>query len=382
MKLHFGHLLGLGALAIAGCAAFFSVYGISQLFAGAFIAVVIMASALEFGKLAMASHLQRNWSKIGILKKIYGVLSVLILVVITSAGIYGFLSNAYQKTADSLSLNEAKVKNVTLKKERYDEELDSYILEKSQLSATVNELSKGLANNVIQYKDAETGEIITTTSSNTRRALEAQLKDAKAQRDKISPKMDVLRDSVTSLELQILDLNINNEAGAELGPLKYIAKLLDVPMDDVINYFILLLVFVFDPLAIALVLATNWVFEQERIKREAASGVVNDVEPIEDIDVTEPIVISPPIIEEVVEYVTEDDIEEIFHQAVIQEPTVISPKEISPEIKKVEPIRNRNTVTSVKPVSEQKKSVNVKDLKNASVRKFTRPIPRRRGDSK
>jgi len=327
MKLHFGHLLGLGALAIAGCAAFFSVYGISQLFAGAFIAVVIMASALEFGKLAMASHLQRNWSKIGIFKKLYGVFSVIILVVITSAGIYGLLSNAYQKTADALSLNDAKVRNVTLKKDRYDEELASYLVEKTQLSTTANELSKGLANNVIQYKDQETGQIITTTSSNTRRALEAQLKDVKAQRDKISPKMDVLRDSVTSLELQILNLNITNEAGAELGPLKYMAKLLDVPMDDVINYFILLLVFVFDPLAIALVLATNWVFEQERIKREGKeevkdkkirdsfpdkSGTMALPKPIEDIEVIEPILIAPPIVEEVVEYVTEEISEEIF----------------------------------------------------------------------
>lgn len=270
MKLHFGHLLGLSALAIAGCAAFFSVYGISQLFAGAFMSVVIMASTLEFGKLVAASYLQRYWKKISIGMRIYVATGVAVLVLVTSAGIYGFLSNAYQKTSDALSLNDAKVKNITLKKDRYNEELSSYTIERAQLNTTVNELSKGLANNVIQYKDKETGQIITTTSSNTRRALEAQLVDAKAQRDKITPKMDVLRDSVTSYELQILNLAINNEAGAEIGPLKYISELLDISMDRVVNYFILLLIFVFDPLAIALVLATNWVFEQERIKRENA----------------------------------------------------------------------------------------------------------------
>jgi len=268
MKLHFGHLLGLSALAIAGCAAFFSVYGISQLFAGAFVAVVIMASALEFGKLIAASYLQRYWKKIATGMKIYVVTGVIVLVGVTSAGIYGFLSNAYQQTSNALGVNDAKVKNITLKKNRYDEELDAYTLERSQLSTTVNELSKGLANNVIQYKDRETGEIITTTSSSTRRALEAQLSDAKGQRDKITPKMDVLRDSVTSMELQILDLNVNNEAGAELGPLIYISELLDISMDRVVNYFILLLIFVFDPLAIALVLATNKVFEDKRIEKE------------------------------------------------------------------------------------------------------------------
>jgi len=151
MKLHFGHLLGLSALSIAGCAAFFSVYGISQLFAGAFFAVVIMASALEFGKLVAASYLQRYWKKIAVGMRIYVVTGVVVLVGVTSAGIYGFLSNAYQQTADALSVNDAKVKNITLKKNRYDEELNSYTVERAQLSATVNELSKGLANNVIQY---------------------------------------------------------------------------------------------------------------------------------------------------------------------------------------------------------------------------------------
>ena len=267
MKLHFGHLLGLSALSIAGCAAFFSVYGISQLFAGAFFAVVIMASALEFGKLVAASYLQRYWKKIAVGMRIYVVTGVVVLVGVTSAGIYGFLSNAYQQTADALSVNDAKVKNITLKKNRYDEELNSYTVERAQLSATVNELSKGLANNVIQYTN-KAGQLITTTSSSTRRALEEQLSDAKAQRDKITPKMDVLRDSVTSLELQILDLNINNEAGADIGPLRYISELLDISMDRVVNYFILLLIFVFDPLAIALVLATNKVFEDKRIEKE------------------------------------------------------------------------------------------------------------------
>jgi len=279
MKLHFGHLLGLSALAIAGCAAFFSVYGISQLFAGAFFAVVIMASALEFGKLIAASYLQRYWKKIATGMKIYVVTGVIVLVGVTSAGIYGFLSNAYQQTSNALGVNDAKVKNITLKKNRYDEELDAYTLERSQLSTTVNELSKGLANNVIQYKDRETGEIITTTSSSTRRALETQLKDAKDQRDKITLKMDVLRDSVTSMELQILDLNVNNEAGAELGPLIYISELLGISMDRVVNYFILLLIFVFDPLAIALVLATNKVFEDKRIEKEEKE--LSEIKPLD-----------------------------------------------------------------------------------------------------
>ena len=249
-------LLGLSALSIAGAAAFFSVTGLSKLFAGAALAVTIMAGTLEFGKLITASFLHEHWGKINTLLKTYLTIGVVVLVLITSMGIYGFLTAAYQKTADELTKIDRQVEVVELKKTRYQEQLESFIKERNDISASITELTKGLSNNVIQYTDT-TGRLITTTSSSTRRVLNDQLDDSKEQRDRISLKIEALTDSVTKLEISILDIEGSSELAAEVGPLKYMSEISGLPMSSVVNIFALMIVFVFDPLAISLVLAFN-----------------------------------------------------------------------------------------------------------------------------
>lgn len=249
-------LLGLSALSIAGAAAFFSVTGLSKLFAGAALAVTIMAGTLEFGKLITASFLHEHWGKINTLLKTYLTIGVVVLVLITSMGIYGFLTAAYQKTADELTKIDRQVEVVELKKTRYQEQLESFIKERNDISASITELTKGLSNNVIQYTDT-TGRLITTTSSSTRRVLNDQLDDSKEQRDRISLRIEALTDSVTKLEISILDIEGSSELAAEVGPLKYMSEISGLPMSSVVNIFALMIVFVFDPLAISLVLAFN-----------------------------------------------------------------------------------------------------------------------------
>jgi len=256
-RVWFGILMVISTLTLSISAAYYSVFGLSSLFAGAKTEVIIMASALEFSKLIVASYLHNNWNKINTLLKSYLTMGVLILMLITSAGIYGFLTSAYQKTADQLSVLDKQTEVVELKKNRFQESLESYQLEKEQLNESISELSKGLSNNVIQYKDKETGEIITTTSSSTRRALESQLNDSKEQRNSISIKIEALTDSITKLDLQILDMESNNEVAAEIGPLRYLSKITGKSMDVIVNWFTLLIVFVFDPLAVAMVIAIN-----------------------------------------------------------------------------------------------------------------------------
>lgn len=256
-RVWFGILMVISTLTLSISAAYYSVFGLSSLFAGAKTEVIIMASALEFSKLIVASYLHNNWNKINTLLKTYLTMGVLILMLITSAGIYGFLTSAYQKTADQLSVLDKQTEVVELKKNRFQESLESYQLEKEQLNESISELSKGLSNNVIQYKDKETGEIITTTSSSTRRALESQLNDSKEQRNSISIKIEALTDSITKLDLQILDMESNNEVAAEIGPLRYLSKITGKSMDVIVNWFTLLIVFVFDPLAVAMVIAIN-----------------------------------------------------------------------------------------------------------------------------
>jgi len=216
-----------------------------------------MASSLEFGKLISAGFLYNYWDKINKALRTYLVVGVGVLILITSAGIYGFLTSAYQITADQLGVVDKQIQLVELKKGRFQEQLDGYNIEKQQLAQSISELSKGLSNNVIQYKDKETGELITTTSSATRRALEAQLNDAKSQRELISKKIEVLSDSITSLDLKALDIQQSSEVAGEVGPLKYMAEITGKPMSTIVNWFALLIIFVFDPLAVTLVIAFN-----------------------------------------------------------------------------------------------------------------------------
>ena len=256
-------LLGLSALFIASAAAFFSVTGLSKLFAGASTAVILMASSLEFGKLIAASFLYAYWDKVNKVLRTYLLLGVCVLILITSAGIYGFLTSAYQTTADQLGVLDKQVELVDLKKGRFQEQLDGYNSEKIQLSQTISELSKGLSNNVITYTD-KNGNLVTTTSSSTRRALEAQLKDAKSQRDIVSKKIETLSDSITKLDLSVLDIQQGSDVAAEVGPLKYMAEITGKPMATIVNWFALLIIFVFDPLAVTLVIAFNTALKVDR----------------------------------------------------------------------------------------------------------------------
>ena len=249
-------LLGLAALFVAGCAAYFSVLGLSKLFAGASTAVILMASSLEFAKLITAGFLYNYWDNINKILRTYLLIGTLVLVTITSAGIYGFLTSAYQTTADELAVMDKQIELVDLKKARYQEQLNDYSTEREQLNNSIGDLSKGLANNVIQYTDT-TGRLITTTSSATRKVLTAQLNDNKIQRDKIADKMDVLNDSITAMDIRALDIKSNNNVAAEVGPLKYMADITGQPMNKIVNWFALFIIFVFDPLAVTLIVAFN-----------------------------------------------------------------------------------------------------------------------------
>ena len=249
-------LLGLAALFIAGAAAFFSITGLSKLFAGASTAVILMASSLEFAKLISAGFLYNYWDKINKALRTYLLIGVGVLILITSAGIYGFLTSAYQTTADQLGILDKQTEVVQLKKNRFQEQLDGYVNERTQLNQSISELSKGLSNNVVQYTDAR-GNLITSSSSANRKSLESQLNDFKIQRDNVSNKIEVLTDSVSKLDIQIIEVQSGNELAAEVGPLKYMAEITGKPMSTIVNWFALLIIFVFDPLAVSLVIAFN-----------------------------------------------------------------------------------------------------------------------------
>ncbi|MDA9016395.1 DUF1772 domain-containing protein [bacterium] len=262
----FPFIIALSALSVSLSAAFYSVTGLSKLFAGASFQVLIMASSLEIAKLVIASLLYQYWGELNKFLRTYLTLAAFVLVLITSAGIYGFLSAAYQETAASAEIVDKEVELIDLKKGRFEENRTYYLSEKEALDQSISDLRAGLANNVIQYKDKETGQIITTTSSSTRRALQKELDEAVESRNEISQKLEVVTDSITSLEIKRLDVQSNSEVAAELGPLKYISELTNTPMSKVVNILMLVIIFVFDPLAISLVIAANFAFNRLRKK--------------------------------------------------------------------------------------------------------------------
>ena len=249
-------LLGLSALMIALAAAYFSVTGLSKLFAGASTAIILMASSLEFAKLISAGFLYNYWDKINKALRTYLLVGVCVLIIITSAGIYGFLTSAYQITADKLGVVDKQTEIIQFKKNRLESQLASYTEEKSQLTQTLSALSGGLSNNNQSYKD-KAGNIITYSSSSNRNALSTQLSEVKQQRSKVDEKIGQLTDSITKLELSALDVQQNSEVAGEVGPLKFMAEITGRPMATIVNWFALLIIFVFDPLAVTLVIAFN-----------------------------------------------------------------------------------------------------------------------------
>lgn len=279
-KISFGILMGVSALTLSLSAAYYSIFGLSSMFAGAKNEVIIMASALEFSKLIVVTYLHNNWNTIGKILKTYLTTVVTILMLITSAGIYGFLTSAYQTTSDQLTILDKQTDVVNLKKDRFIEQLNEFKNEKEQLNTSIANLSNGLSNNVIQYTD-KNGNVVTTTSSATRTTLELQLNDSKIYRDKLSLKIESLSDSITQLDLLILNMESNNTVAAEIGPLRYISKLTNKSMDVIVNWFTLLIVFVFDPLAVAMIISINKYIGKTEVhpkhKKNKSSGSASDL---------------------------------------------------------------------------------------------------------
>ena len=271
----FPFIIASSALSVSASAAFYSISGLSKLFAGAALAVIIMTTSLEIAKLVIASLLYQYRKTIPKLLKYYLTVAAVILVLITSMGIYGFLSAAYQETAAKAGSIDAQISLIETKRDNVKEQLAVYSDEKTSINTAVTELRSGLSNNKIQYKDRETGQIINTTSSSTRRALERQLDQAILRQTEINTKVDGLNERLFEYETEIVEVTINNDIAGELGPLKYLSGLTGTPMDKIINYLLLTIIFVFDPLAIALVIAANYSFEllkgktKEKVKVEA-----------------------------------------------------------------------------------------------------------------
>tara|TARA_R110000782_G_scaffold21299_1_gene57340 strand:- start:30348 stop:31439 length:1092 start_codon:yes stop_codon:yes gene_type:complete len=359
------------ALSVAGCAAYFSVWGLSQLFAGASFAVIVMASVLEIGKLVVTTALHTYWDKFAKPLRVYLAISVIVLMLITSAGIYGFLSNAYQKTANKLEIHEGELNLLDGKKIIFQKAIDN----NQKIIETKNKRLDQLSGLRISQETRIDG----SNSNRDRNSVRGDISSANTEIQKLSVDIDVLNaqnatlsDSIGKYNLKSLETKSTSDVAGEVGPLKYIAELTGISMAKVVNYLILLLIFVFDPLAISLVLATNKVFELD--------GKKTPLEPIEEDNKIE---YNDDFIKMVKAYKERDEerheepihepfdevvnevVNEAVNEVVIEEPIIAEPiiKEIKANKITVEEIKEANRGYSV-PVPQPKGNNAIERINN------------------
>ena len=261
-------LIAISALSVSASAAFYSVSGLSKLFAGAAFEVTIMAASLEVAKLVTASLLYQYWDTISKLLRIYLTIATGILVLITSMGIYGFLSAAYQDTYRQLTMKNNATSFLEQKKEFYEKDVIRYDEELERISGNISTLSNARATS-IQVRDTSSSTGFRSTISTTElRMAQKRISIEEENRKSVQSKREVAADSLQKYQLAILELENDTEVAGELGPLEYLSGLTGIGMDRIINYLLLVIIFVFDPLAISLVIASNFAFSQAFPKRK------------------------------------------------------------------------------------------------------------------
>jgi len=237
--------IGLSALFIAGSAAAFSVYGLAKLFSGAFISVVIMASALELGKLVTASFLYRYWNMINWFQKVYMTIATIVLIFITSAGIFGYLSNAYQGATLEFEKQSTELLTIEERIEQLDE--DKVFL-KEELEVAISELP----DNYITAK--------------------------RKLREEYNPQITQLNQELLEFKTRRADLEIELvSTGVDVGPAIYLARTFGTDIDTVVKFFIFILIFVFDPLAVMLVIAYNQALLERKPKEKTQHDNWKDI---------------------------------------------------------------------------------------------------------
>lgn len=280
------------ALLIAGAAAFFSITGLSKLFAGAVVPVIIMASFLELGKIISASFLQVHGKDISKFYRFSLTIFVVILMFITSIGIYGFLTDAYQKTAHKYE-NIEKQTEIIDKKEtliknqiKRNEDLISARTERQKSLTTLRATQENRIDNLLSVNKNTSAK----TAQKSINDANEEMKQIGVDINEYNSQINVLNDSINSFENQKFELS-NSSDVAEIGPLKYVSKLTGYSMDSVANWLIMMLIFVFDPLAIILLISAQSVKKKEEkieinkeIKKEPEIETKEQIDEVKKID--------------------------------------------------------------------------------------------------
>jgi len=255
--LSFSNLTLLVALSLSSVAAWYSIIGLTAIFAGAVIPVIIMGGILEVGKITTTVWLRKYWNRCGFMLKLYLVPAVIALALLTSMGIFGFLSKAHMEHGISTGDSQAKL---SLYDEKIKTQRDNIELARKALTQMDNQVDQRLsrgdsetsAERAVQIRRQQTGE---------RTKLQKEIGDAQKEIAKLNEERAPIAAE-------------NRKIEAEVGPIKYIAALIygdnadNNTLESAVRWVIILLVIVFDPLAIALVLAANASKEWDKEKED------------------------------------------------------------------------------------------------------------------
>jgi len=316
----FERIVGLSSLFIASCAAFFSIIGIGMLFSGSAIASMIMASSLEIGKLVATTFLYRYWKKSQFLLKTYLILAVLALMFITSLGIFGYLTSAYQQSAIENKLSEEKIVYIQDQKKMFDDKINNSkkrIENISKLRVSQEErLNESMTNVIISRNPIQLAQI----QQSTKEFIEKSEKDIEVENNKIQSSIDEMQ----KLDKQISDIKLQGSSKKDLQTFKFVADEFGVDINKVVKWFIICLISVFDPLAICLLLAYN-----------TTLGDTIYVKPIVKVEETPK---KEPTVEEIVEQAKEEATQEVKEGQIIKEIIKEVPVHIEKEVIKEIPI--------------------------------------------
>ena len=308
----FPFVIAFSALSVSASAAFYSVSGLSKLFAGASFEVIIMAGSLEISKLVIASLLYQYWDTLNKLLRTYLSIATVILVLITSMGIYGFLSAAYQETYRELTIKNNKVEFLENKAKFYEDDVNRYDEELKRIASNISILSNAKSQSIQVRDTTVSGGVRTTISTSELRLAQRRIEVEEQNRKDIQSKRQVAADSLQTFKLEILDLENDTDVAGELGPLEYLSGLTGTPMDKIINWLLLVIIFVFDPLAISLVIAANFAFAQAFPKKKYRENLYGEeVEVKNDTSIWDEDHAMDQVLNNMVEDLDEEDLNEI-----------------------------------------------------------------------
>lgn len=220
--------LVVSAVCVSALGAAFSVVGLGALFSGAMVAVWAMAGSLEFSKFVLAAYLHQRWKHLNLVFRSYLVFAVVVLSLITSMGIFGFLSDAYQSSSHAIEEVNIKIANLRSQQKLNEAEI-------SRLNKAIDEIPDS------------------RVSKKIRARAEAE------------PRISALTKESEEIDRKIGAANLQmHEIKKKIGPLVYIARAANKDIDTIVTYLILVFVSVFDPLAICLVIATSEAMEARR----------------------------------------------------------------------------------------------------------------------